>query len=69
MVREIKSYYWGSNDAPTKKDDHALDELRYYIMSRPENKDKTKVKLTDIQSNKNKLIRQNKMLNMGYRLN
>ena len=69
MVREIKGYYWGNNDAPTKKDDHALDELRYYIMSRPENKDKTKVKLTDIQSNKNKLIRQNKMLNMGYRLN
>ena len=69
MVREIKSYYWGNNDAPTKKDDHALDELRYYIMSRPENKDKTKVRLTDIQSNKNKLIRQNKMLNMGYRLN
>ena len=69
MVREIKGYYWGNNDAPTKKDDHALDELRYYIMSRPENKDKTKVRLTDIQSNKNKLIRQNKMLNMGYRLN
>ena len=69
MIREIKGYYWGNNDAPTKKDDHALDELRYYIMSRPENKEKSKTKLTDIQSNKNKLIRQNKILNMGYRLN
>ena len=69
LIREIKGYYWGNNDAPNKKDDHALDELRYYIMSRPENKEKVKSRLNDIQSNKNKLIRQNKMLNMGYRLN
>ena len=69
LIREIKGYYWGNNDAPTKKDDHALDELRYYIMSRPENKERTKTKLNDIQSNKNKLIRQNKIFNMGYRLN
>ena len=69
LIREIKGYYWGNNDAPTKKDDHALDELRYYIMSRPENKERTKTKLNEIQSNKNKLIRQNKIFNMGYRLN
>ena len=25
-------------DNPIKKDDHSLDELRYFIMSRPENK-------------------------------
>ena len=37
LIREIKSYFWGDSDAPIKKDDHALDELRYYIMSRPEN--------------------------------
>lgn len=69
MIKEIKGYYWGNNDSPTKKDDHALDELRYYIMSRPENKDKLKTRLTDIQANKNKLIKQNRMLNMGYKLN
>ena len=69
LIREIKGYYWGNNDAPIKKDDHALDELRYYIMSRPENKEKTKSKLSDIQINKNKLIRQNKMLNLSYKFN
>jgi len=38
LIRELKGYYWGGGDAPVKKDDHALDELRYYIMSKPENK-------------------------------
>ena len=37
MIREIKGYYYSNNDAPIKRDDHAMDELRYYIMSRPEN--------------------------------
>ena len=69
MIREIKGYYWGNNDAPIKRDDHAVDELRYYIMNRPENKEKQKTKLSDIQINKNKLIRQNKMLNSTYKIN
>lgn len=38
MIREIKSYFWGNADVPIKKDDHAMDELRYYIMSRPQAK-------------------------------
>ncbi len=35
MIREFKGYFWGSGDAPVKRDDHAMDELRYYLMSRP----------------------------------
>lgn len=35
LIREFKSYWWGGNDSPKKADDHALDELRYYIMSKP----------------------------------
>ena len=35
MIREIKGYYWGKGDAPVKEDDHAMDELRYYLMSKP----------------------------------
>lgn len=35
LIREFKSYWWGKNDSPIKADDHALDELRYYIMSKP----------------------------------
>ncbi|MBQ8374909.1 MAG: terminase family protein [Clostridia bacterium] len=35
LIRELKGYYWGSGDAPKKTDDHALDEMRYYLMTRP----------------------------------
>lgn len=33
MIREFKGYFWGSGDRPIKKDDHAMDELRYYVCS------------------------------------
>ncbi len=33
MIREIKGYMWGDNDSPVKRDDHAMDELRYYVAS------------------------------------
>lgn len=42
MIKEIKSYRWkpqpekSTSDEPIKKNDHAMDELRYFIMSRPE---------------------------------
>ena len=35
LIREIKSYWWGKGDTPVKKDDHALDELRYFLMKHP----------------------------------
>lgn len=35
LIRELKSYRWGEGDRPRKVDDHALDELRYYVMSKP----------------------------------
>lgn len=35
LIREFKGYWWGEGDNPKKVDDHALDELRYYICSRP----------------------------------
>ncbi len=35
MIREFKTYFWGSGDSPRKVDDHAMDELRYYLMSCP----------------------------------
>jgi len=63
MIREIKGYFWGNNDAPIKRDDHSMDELRYYIMSRPENKDR---KTSIIQKDKARLIKFNKMINRGY---
>lgn len=36
LIRELKTYRWSQGDVPIKKDDHALDELRYYLMSRPQ---------------------------------
>jgi hypothetical protein len=39
MIREIKEYRWksdGDGEEPVKKDDHAMDELRYYLMYRGE---------------------------------
>ena len=56
MISEIKGYFWGKGDAPVKKDDHCLDELRYYIMSRPENSTKETEK-TIVQKDKEKMYR------------
>ncbi|MDE6189469.1 MAG: hypothetical protein K2G37_04210, partial [Clostridia bacterium] len=36
LIRELKTYWWGKGDKPIKKDDHALDALRYYISSKPQ---------------------------------
>lgn len=44
MIREIKSYWWGKGDNPVKKDDHSMDELRYYLMTRPINRPDRPVK-------------------------
>ncbi len=56
LIREIKGYYWGSGDVPKKADDHSLDEMRYYLMSRPK-KTPAKEERTEIQKDKEKRIR------------
>lgn len=53
LIREIKTYRWNGSDSPLKKDDHALDELRYYISSLDNTVKKVK---TSIQKDKEKLI-------------
>lgn len=65
LIRELKGYFWGKNDTPIKKDDHSLDELRYYIMSRPE---PTKINLpkSQIEKDKEKLIRKREIQNAVY---
>ena len=60
LIRELKSYRWGADDAPKKIDDHALDELRYYIMTKPENTPPKREK-TLIEKDKERLFR--KILN------
>ncbi len=58
MIQEFKSYWWGDEDAPIKKDDHCLDELRYYIMSiQNSNFKKIKNKPNIYLKNKEKMIK------------
>lgn len=57
LIREFKSYWWGNGDNPKKTDDHALDALRYYIMSKPQSTSPKKEK-TAIQKDKERLFRQ-----------
>lgn len=57
MIREIKGYWWGANDRPKKIDDHAMDELRYMVMSLPPPAVPEKRDKTQIEKDKEKLIR------------
>ncbi|MBE5738276.1 MAG: hypothetical protein E7354_00875 [Clostridiales bacterium] len=67
LIREIKGYYWGNSDAPIKRDDHALDELRYYIMSRPENRQKEdRVSKSIIKKDKERLMRKLRLSKLNY---
>lgn len=56
LIRELKSYRWGKGESPVKIDDHALDELRYYLMTKPQLLPIKKEK-NIIQKDKERLIR------------
>lgn len=56
LIRELKSYWWGKDDTPVKRDDHCLDELRYFIMSRPKG-EKIVEKQSEVQKDKERLMR------------
>lgn len=56
LIRELKTYRWGDGDTPKKTDDHALDELRYYLMTKPKNQ-KPIAQKTEIQKDKERLVR------------
>ncbi len=57
MIREFKSYFWGENDSPVKRDDHAMDELRYFLMTRPRAAEKIGTEISEITKDKDRLIR------------
>ncbi len=56
LIRELKGYYWGSGDTPRKADDHSLDELRYYLMTKPR-KSPLLAERSDIQKDKERRLR------------
>ena len=57
LIKELKSYWWGDEDLPVKKDDHCLDEMRYYLMSKTQNQPLKQGK-SEIQKDKERLIKQ-----------
>lgn len=56
LIREFKSYRWGNDELPKKNDDHALDALRYYVMTKPSPTQRTCVK-SQISLDKERLIK------------
>lgn len=56
LIRELKSYWWKDGDSPKKYDDHSLDELRYYVMTKPVNVPR-KPQKSAVQKDKERLIR------------
>ena len=56
MIREFKGYFWGEGDVSKKRDDHAMDGLRYYLMTKPKNEAPAK-EPTPVQKDKMRLMR------------
>ena len=56
LISEIKGYYWGKGDSPRKADDHSLDEMRYYLMTKPKRNSPVSEK-SIIQKDKERRIR------------
>jgi phage terminase large subunit-like protein len=56
LIGELKGYYWGKGDHPKKEADHSLDEMRYYLMTRPKNSPPA-IEKTEIQKDKERRIR------------
>ncbi len=54
MIREIKGYQWAQNDHPVKRDDHAMDDLRYYVCNVVK-QNSPKQTLTAVQRDKQRL--------------
>ena len=57
MIDEFMRYAWGEGDSPVKKDDHCMDELRYYLMSRPQPAEREQPPLAPIAADKQRRIR------------
>ncbi len=57
LIRELKGYWWGEGDRPRKVNDHALDELRYFVMTRPAPATPCLPEKTVIQRDKESLFR------------
>ncbi len=62
MWRKRNTPPWSKGDNPKKVDDHALDALRYYIMTKPSLNEAKFKELSEIEKDKSKLMRKLKRL-------
>jgi hypothetical protein len=65
LIRELKGYFWGSGDVPRKSDDHALDALRYYLMTKPKGS-ASSLEKSAVQKDKERRIRALKRESFSY---
>jgi hypothetical protein len=56
MIEEFMGYSWADGDTPVKKEDHAMDELRYFVMSKPKPAEK-EVEASPLKMDKMRRIR------------
>lgn len=59
MIEEFSGYCWAGGDSPKKVDDHCMDELRYYIMTRPRPAERKE--LSPVAADKERRIRRLKL--------
>ena len=64
MIEEFKTYCWADGDAPLKRDDHCMDELRYYLSRRPPIAERSEF-LTPLAADKMRRIRRGERARRG----
>ncbi len=57
LIRELKSYWWSKGDNPRKVDDHTLDAMRYYVMTKPSVAEGKIREVSEIEKDKVRLMR------------
>jgi len=58
LLREMRMYYWGADERPTKRNDHCIDALRYALAEIT--KEQPRASPSCIERNKKLLIKRNK---------
>ena len=59
LIRELRSYYWGEDEKPTKKNDHCIDALRYYVATHLDSSFRLRERKSERQKFKRQLMQAN----------
>jgi len=71
LIKELRTYWWGQNEKPVKKNDHCIDALRYFVSTLYENANyrdtvqariQSRAKPSVLTNNKRKLIRESRIV-------